>query len=371
MSQNSTGKARIESLQALRAWAFLGIFFSHAGFFISWSGLGVSVFFVMSGFLMAYHYDAVQLPTSPESRLSFAWKKIKKLYPLHIITMVFAVALYIAVTLQVGVTPKKIIGLVGKIALHVTLTQTWVPYNPINVSLNGVAWYLSVTLFLYFMFPRIKQVVERHAPSGRLALPGLCALCGLILAVEIAACIPFIVFFGVHSPVYTWFMYCFPVFRLGDFFIGCVMKRVFFECHVKDMGTAKATILELLATAITVLVYLWLSKPGGNIASAALHNATTAYIPLAALWVMLFAANRGLLTRLLSNPVTRFIGNISAHAFLIHFVITEYASHCLSFRGIRVDGWGRVLLVSAELLLSIGLSLLYKRLHGKCVAKKA
>lgn len=368
MSQNSTGKARIESLQALRAWAFLGIFFSHAGFFISWSSLGVSVFCVMSGFLMAYHYDAVQLPTSPQLCLSFSWKKIKKLYPLHIITMVFAVTLYIAVTLQVGVTPRKIIGLVSKIALHVTLTQTWVPYNPINVSLNGVAWYLSVTLFLYFMFPRIKQVVER---PGRLALPGLCALCGLILAVEIAACIPFIVFFGVHSPVYTWFMYCFPVFRLGDFFIGCVMKRVFFECHVKDMGTAKVTILELLATAITVLVYLWLSKPGGNIASAALRNGTTAYIPMAALWVMLFAANRGLLTRLMSNRVTLFIGNISAYAFLIHFVITEYASHCLSFRGIRVDGWGRVLLVSAELLLSIGLSVLYKKLHERYIDKKA
>ena len=132
----------------------------------------------------------------------------------------------------------------------------------------------------------------------------------------------------------------------------------------------KAEALPRAGTA-TVLVYLWLSKPGGNIASAALHNATTAYIPLAALWVMLFAANRGLLTRLMSNRVTLFIGNISAYAFLIHFVITEYASHCLSFRGIRVDGWGRVLLVSAELLLSIGLSLLYKKLHERYIDKKA
>lgn len=44
--------SKIMSLQALRALAFLGIFLSHTNCFIQWPWLGVSTFFVLSGFLM-------------------------------------------------------------------------------------------------------------------------------------------------------------------------------------------------------------------------------------------------------------------------------------------------------------------------------
>ena len=41
-------KNRIDSLQALRAIVFLGIFFVHARFVVNWASLGVSTFFVFS-----------------------------------------------------------------------------------------------------------------------------------------------------------------------------------------------------------------------------------------------------------------------------------------------------------------------------------
>lgn len=49
---------KIESLDALRGIAFLGIFFLHSGFYIQWSQLAVSIFFALSGFLLVYrNYD--------------------------------------------------------------------------------------------------------------------------------------------------------------------------------------------------------------------------------------------------------------------------------------------------------------------------
>lgn len=47
-----SSNSKIISLQALRAIAFLGIFLSHTNCFIQWPWLGVSTFFVLSGFLM-------------------------------------------------------------------------------------------------------------------------------------------------------------------------------------------------------------------------------------------------------------------------------------------------------------------------------
>ncbi len=46
---------KITSLQCLRGIAFLGIFFQHCGIGL-WGTQGVSVFLVLSGFLMVYTY---------------------------------------------------------------------------------------------------------------------------------------------------------------------------------------------------------------------------------------------------------------------------------------------------------------------------
>ncbi len=349
-------KGRIDSLQALRALAFLGIFFQHSNFYISWAALGVSVFFVMSGFLMTYRYENVELVTSFRDNLLFSVKKIKKLYPLHVITMLFFVVLSLKSLIEGGITLKKTLLLIGEIGINVTLLQTWF-YRTI-FSFNGVAWFLSVSLFLYFIFPWIKRIIERFS------IIQLCIVSVAILIGEIVACTPVIIIFGNDSHVYTWFMYCFPVFRVGDFFIGCVLKRLFFERGMRLVGTLKATIFEVLTIAITVFVYknhIGQSNPF----LIALHNWTTIYIPVAAMWVFLFASNKGIVTKLLTNKMTIFIGNISAYAFLIHYVVTKYSSIILDHRDIVLDERGRLILVISELAITIVLSVIYKNINEK------
>lgn len=365
MGDTKIVRQKIDSLQALRAWAFLGIFFLHAGFEFSldWAKLGVSVFFVMSGFLMTYSYENTELMMSPQKCLSFSWGKIKKLYPLHIITMIGSAVLAAAAIICNGCRPGAIIKLGGEIVLNVTLLQTWVPDSKINVSLNGVAWYLSVALFLYFMFPRIKKIIERNS------IIRLCIISGLILAAEISACILLIAVVGCGSPVYIWFMYCFPVFRLGDFFIGCVLKRIFCESGVKNTGMKMATIYEVLAAAITVLVFVWLQQKHRNIILLALGNWTTIYIPLAAVWVILFAVGKGWLTKILSNKAAVFVGNISAYAFLIHYVIIQCASPLMGAMKIPAEGWRKIIFVFAELAVSIALSVLYKHIQDRFASR--
>lgn len=361
ISNLQLGRQRIDSLQALRAWAFLGIFFYHAMFFVSWPSLGVCIFFVMSGFLMMYRYENVEIFVSPKNNLIFSLNRIKKLYPLHVITTIFAIALSMVIVVYHGIDLKSVIKLIAKIGLNLTLLQTWVPHHKVNVSLNGVAWYLSVTMFLYFMFPWIRNMIKSKS------IIQLLVICGIVLIVEIVSCIPFIMFLGKDSPVYIWFMYCFPFFRLGDFFIGCVLKRLFSETNVRFIGGGKATIIEMLACIVTVLVLLWITKEQSNVFLCALHNPTTIFIPIAAIWVLLFAINQGLLTKMLSNKLTIFIGNISAYAFLIHYVITQYVLHLLSYMNIEVNLLQRTILVFAELVVSIEISVLYKKFHDKYI----
>lgn len=351
-------REKLDSLQALRALAFLGIFFQHATFFISWSAMGVSVFYVMSGFLMVYTYGTREFDVSLKNNISFSIKKIRKLYSLHIITMIFAVILNI-VTMIDGMNTRNILILLRNIGLNITLLQTWVPDSGINVSLNGVAWYLSVTLFLYFMFPYILQVINKWKVRV------LWKISTLILVVEIILCIPFIIVLGIKSPVYIWFMYCFPIFRLGDFFIGCCLGKTFLNVSTKELDRAKATIYEILATCITIAVSFFVKQNYDNVILQALQNWTTIYIPVAAIWVYLFVMNKGLITNLLVNKVLINLGNISAYAFLIHYVVTRYTSRLLLYFNIELHGVAKVVLVLIELLCSIMLSLLYQKLKDR------
>ena len=364
MKNCSFNRPKIDSLQVLRAGAFLGIFLNHAEYFIKWPVLGVSIFFVMSGFLMTYRYEPVEFAVSLKNNFSFSWNKIKKLYPLHILTMICQVILVIITWTSEDIKISTIIDLIGKIVLNVMLMQTWIPHSSVNVSLNGVAWYLSVTFFLYFMFPWIKKIVEQEKISK------LCTVCGVIMAGEVITCIPFIMFLGKDSPIYIWFMYCFPIFRLGDFFVGCVLKRIYFETNLRKIGVVKGTTYEVLAVLFTGLVFILLKKEYNSIVAIALHNWTTVYILISAVWVLLFAANKGLITKLLYNKLTMYVGNISVYAFLIHYVITQYTSKILQYMNVEIDVWYRTFLVFAELVISILLSEIYKRFHESIIAKK-
>lgn len=73
-------RGQITSLQALRALAFLGIFLHHVNSPFCWPAIGVSVFFVLSGFLMEYKYFGKEMSLSVRENLRFAIRKISKLY---------------------------------------------------------------------------------------------------------------------------------------------------------------------------------------------------------------------------------------------------------------------------------------------------
>ena len=156
---------RIDSLQIVRAIAFFGIYLYHAIRRIPGKGMvyrffsqglgpwGVSVFFVLSGFLMTYSYWNREPDRSLKGMALFAVHKIKKLYPLHLIMLFWGVVFSY---LKHG----SVKGSFFKLLVSIPLIQTWFPKN--YQAINNVAWYLSVCLFLYFMFPCLLPVVKKN-----------------------------------------------------------------------------------------------------------------------------------------------------------------------------------------------------------------
>ena len=85
------------------------------------------------------------------------------------------------------------------------------------------------------------------------------------------------------------------------------------------------------------------------------------HIPLAVMWVLVFAINKGIITRLFVNKILIALGNISPYAFLIHFVISLYVYYIFDYFGIHTNRLEQTMLVAAEFVVTVGLSVLYKR----------
>lgn len=355
--EKNVKESRLISIQALRAWAFLGIFLSHAGAAVKWSALGVSVFFTLSGFLMYKKHSNDEINLSYSDRAKFSWNRISKLYPLHLITMFFVAALVIMARIHyIGLRGVAIT--IAEIFLNSTLTQTWIPYSSINTSLNGVAWYLSVAMFLYFMFPQICMWMKNKGNKT------LLLMCIGILIAEVALCIPWIIVLGDDSPIYIWFMYFFPVFRMGDFFVGCSLAKWYFERNNQKHSIVISSAIEIAALTVTIAIFQCFKIESSNICMLALHNWTTIYIPIAAIWIILFAENKGMVTRILCNRASIFIGDISPYLFLIHYVVIQWTKSGMQYFSFEADGEIKYLIITAEFVLSVILSAAYS--HKCC-----
>lgn len=351
----SVTKNKILSLQAVRALAFLGIFTFHCK--TTELGMwGVSVFLVLSGFLMAYAYYDKPLDSSVKGCVTFSIKKIKKLYPLHLLLMLIA-AIAAAYGLLSNFSIKHAILYIGNLFLNVTLLQSWIPSSAVYFSLNGVAWYLSVCLFIYALFPIIiKYIKKLNYKKALLVAIGIYLLQIIIGVATQSVNIPYEHFDNFSK----WLTYIAPIFRLGDFVIGCCLCNFYIN---KKMSISKllASCFEILTVIATIIVvYIYAHKIG--LLGSEWFRCTLLFTPTSACLVYLFAINKGILSKILTCKPLIYIGNVSAYTFLIHNVVLRCIYLVNHLMGITTNPY---ILVVVGLIVSIICAEVYKRIESK------
>ena len=157
-------RKRIESLQIVRALACIGIFASHSE--IKWlegfGPWGVSIFLVLSGFLMVYNHldDNENTNYSILNAIKYGLSKIKKLYPLYVISMTFMVPFLLVGADRFSIAHASLIWV-----LNLGLIQEWVPLS--FRSPNAPGWFLDAILLSYIVFPLVmKKIGGVHKKEG-------------------------------------------------------------------------------------------------------------------------------------------------------------------------------------------------------------
>src|SRR5258708_46188 len=168
--------------------------------------LGVSIFFVLSGFILTYTYRP-----SVESLRMFAWARFARIYPVYLLALL--IALPVARTRLNMVDAIKVLG----------MAQAWTPYS----SESGYtwimqAWTLSVELAFYICFPALLLLLQR-LPRNPLFV-GILLMSAIIVAGGTSSIAP-----GSARPDLPYWVQPIPLplLRLPVFVLGMLIWNVF------------------------------------------------------------------------------------------------------------------------------------------------
>lgn len=311
-------KERIASFDALRVYACFAVMAYHAQFPApGFSGL--SVFFVMSGFLSVYNHfgDGETAQLGLRGSLRFSLGKIKKLYPLHLVMMAYPFSTQLYRMLHGLFSPMHFF---TNLAANALLVHAWIPLTDYYFSFNVPSWYLSVMMFLYFMLPFILRCMEKYR-SRRTAFMTALVVFLLQIVSSVAAEKIYIAAAKPDSAAlagfYQWFIQVFPIYRLGDFVIGGNLAYIFLHREKRELSYAHCTAAELAAIFLMVLAqFIYIRVP---------KNTTCIFLVSSAALVYTFALNSGYISRVLTNKVIKHFAALSADIYLIHFPVIMFA----------------------------------------------
>ena len=268
---------KIESLQALRAIAFICIFLSHCDV-LPTGPMGVSIFLILSGFLM---FNSANKGNVPEVKHSFrfAAKKIAKLYPLHLLTLLAMIV--------VSVVAAEVKGGNGiiKAILNGMLLQAWVPNSEWYSTFNKVSWYLSVCLFVYFAFPYLYRKMQRLSLKQNAIEGGVLLTIQIVYSILLSTLLSEAIKFDYQK----WITYICPLYRLIDFCYGMLMRKILYEWKRIQALKNNKTVVNIAEILLLVLwaLQIYLYRRGYLIPNA--FRFSTFWLPTSLLSVYVFA----------------------------------------------------------------------------------
>ena len=146
---------KLDALTSLRFFAAAMIVVAHAHPLFGSLGIanaaplgqGVSFFFVLSGFILAYNYPELE---GRKAVRRFWLARFARVWPLHAVMLLLWIALIFNFDRH-----SYFPGVEGlaRLGANLLLLQAWVPLSLWSLSFNGVAWSLSAEFFFYAVFP--------------------------------------------------------------------------------------------------------------------------------------------------------------------------------------------------------------------------
>ncbi|WP_194791752.1 acyltransferase family protein [Pseudomonas sp. UFMG81] len=303
-------KSEILPLTGLRFFAALYVFIFHIH--IRWpltenpyvknildqGAIGMSLFFILSGFVLAYRYSS-----GGTAYRSYLVSRFSRIYPVYLLAAVATIP-WMGVNFGDGSFVDTALA-VSKVAMLVVanlfVIQAWFP-QMFNYWNDGASWSISVEVFCYFLLPLMLPALNKMKSTRLLLLGAGCAVFSALIGVSAA------LFDDAANKVF----YSIPIFRLPEFVVGICACLCFMRGHGRRAGQS-------MQVVVLGLLVLYLSVVGSKMPLYVGHNWIV--IPTIAFLLVSLSAGGGILNWLLSTRLVVWLGKISYSFYSLQFLV--------------------------------------------------
>ena len=272
---------------------FFDIHFFKEGF------VGVSFFFVLSGFIIAYNYQE-KLQENKITKHAFWVARIARVYPLHWLT------LFIAAVLGGYVITSGAMDWLKHFLASFTLTNAYIPKADYFFSFNSPSWSLCCEQLFYLCFPFLVPLAKNYRH--------LLYLFGFMAALIIVG-----MYFTPEENIKEYW-YVNPVTRFPDFIVGILLFQLYERLKNKNITSLQGSLFEIAAIVLFLGFYFYAAE-----IPKVYRYSCYYWLPIAVVLIS-FSLQKGFVSRLLSNRILIIGGEISYSFYLIHlFVLLSYA----------------------------------------------
>lgn len=257
-------------------------------------GLGVDLFFILSGFILAYVYSSGEGALGLKPYLKFLWFRFARLYPNHFATLLVLCLLVVSAKIfgqpLTGNYPS------GSLPHQLTMLHAW-PYAPGSdgSQWNFPSWSISAEWFAYvFIFPLAWYLLRIGQRMRGWLLP--IAFVPLVLWLFLSQQAPLLPFF--------------PLLQVSlQFLTGSLLFAIF-----KQPGNVFMSITQRGLDLIVIFIVIGIFALHGKFAAA--H-----WILLALPCIIMgLTSETSIAARILAHPVSCWFGNVSYALYMTHAV---------------------------------------------------
>jgi peptidoglycan/LPS O-acetylase OafA/YrhL len=256
--------------------------------------------------LVEVHFRESSIPVLKQSYI-YAKRKISKFYWLHVLTMLIALGpVFLGWLIKIPeLSQLKEVAI--KVIANLFLVQSWIPDSSIYFSLNGVSWYLSTSMVMYFAAPFLHSFLGKlHSVKQKNSI----ILSVFILQIVLAMLME-------ESAYLHAIIYIHPLTRVFDFLVGMLLGSIYKDSRGRFSFVQNGWLEAMSMISLAGIIFLFPRVPEA-------FSYVILSAPIAWLLVCVFSQEKGMFSQILSSAVLTFIGNISFEIFMVHRLVIGY-----------------------------------------------
>jgi peptidoglycan/LPS O-acetylase OafA/YrhL len=277
--------------------------------FMSNGWVSTSLFFLLSGFILAYLYwgEDDQFTTT---KRRFWVLRFARIYPIHLIVLVILFFLKFPNYLDENLPLASLISsAVGTSVLFQAWVPAWIPLW------SWPSWTISVMIFLYLLMPYLVDIMSRLSRRQQIMT---------LVLMPFVSIIPTAVYASMTTMGVSWsmnkelFFGNFPLFWVPYFVAGMLMTRIFSlnRFRAKQQTPAAFAWGDLAFFLVIVIACLPdIEQPIRYFIRQGL------LMPLYIIFVLDLARGKGLMAKIFALPGTGFLGEIGFSIFIWQSVV--------------------------------------------------